>query len=154
MPESTTPTRTAPYTGEEYLESLRDDRAVYIDGERVKDVTDHPAFRNAARSVARLYDAMHDPALRDVMTAEDRHGIHTHRFFMPSYTCRGSARIPRGDRRMGAALLWLHGAHARLQGLVHGDARSGPGVVRAVRATADGGGIATTPRRRCSSTTC
>ena len=86
MPESTTPTRTAPYTGEEYLESLRDDRAVYIDGERVKDVTDHPGFRNAARSVARLYDAMHDPALRDVMTAEDRQGIHTHRFFMPSYT--------------------------------------------------------------------
>jgi aromatic ring hydroxylase len=86
MPERTTPRRTAPFTGEEYLESLRDDRAVYIDGERVKDVTEHPAFRNAARSVARLYDSLHDPARRDVMTAEDRHGIHTHRFFMPSYS--------------------------------------------------------------------
>jgi 4-hydroxyphenylacetate 3-monooxygenase len=47
-------------TGAEYLESLRDGREVWIDGERVRDVTEHPAFRNAARSVARLYDALHD----------------------------------------------------------------------------------------------
>ncbi|UGS34395.1 4-hydroxyphenylacetate 3-hydroxylase family protein [Capillimicrobium parvum] len=72
-------------TGEQYLESLRDGREVWIDGERVADVTSHPAFRNAARSVARLYDAMHDPGQRDVLLAEDRHGILTHRFFMPSY---------------------------------------------------------------------
>jgi 4-hydroxyphenylacetate 3-monooxygenase len=74
------------FDGEQYLESLRDDRHVYIDGERVADVTTHPAFRNSARSVARLYDAMHDPASRDVLMATDRHGIHTHRFFMPSYS--------------------------------------------------------------------
>jgi 4-hydroxyphenylacetate 3-monooxygenase len=43
-----------PFTGKQYLESLRDGREVYIYGERVKDVTTHPAFRNAARSVARL----------------------------------------------------------------------------------------------------
>ncbi|MFZ0973294.1 MAG: 4-hydroxyphenylacetate 3-hydroxylase family protein [Solirubrobacteraceae bacterium] len=73
-------------TGAEYLESLRDGREVWIDGERVRDVTEHPAFRNSARSVARLYDALHDPKTREVMTAEDRHGIHTHRFFMPSYS--------------------------------------------------------------------
>ncbi len=72
-------------TGEAYLASLRDGREVWIDGERVEDVTTHPAFRNAARSVARLYDALHDPALSDVMLAEDRHGIVTHPFFMPSY---------------------------------------------------------------------
>ena len=42
------------------LESLRDGREVYVYGERVKDVTTHPAFRNAARSIARLYDALHD----------------------------------------------------------------------------------------------
>ena len=49
-----------PFTGAEYLESLRDGREVYVYGERVKDVTTHPAFRNAARSIARLYDALHD----------------------------------------------------------------------------------------------
>jgi len=32
-------------TGEDHLASLRDERAVYIDGERVADVTTHPAFR-------------------------------------------------------------------------------------------------------------
>ncbi len=35
-----------PQTGKEYLESLNDGREVYIYGERVKDVTTHPAFRN------------------------------------------------------------------------------------------------------------
>ena len=49
-----------PFTGAEYLASLRDGREVYIYGERVDDVTTHPAFRNAARSIARLYDALHD----------------------------------------------------------------------------------------------
>jgi 4-hydroxyphenylacetate 3-monooxygenase len=37
------------------IESLRDGREVYIDGERVADATAHPAFRNSARSLARLY---------------------------------------------------------------------------------------------------
>ena len=32
-------------TGEEYRESLRDGRQVWINGERVKDVTRHPAFQ-------------------------------------------------------------------------------------------------------------
>ena len=49
-----------PMTGEEFLESLRDGREVYIYGERVKDVTTHPAFRNTARMIARLYNALHD----------------------------------------------------------------------------------------------
>ncbi|HVA14661.1 MAG TPA: 4-hydroxyphenylacetate 3-hydroxylase family protein [Stellaceae bacterium] len=74
--------------GREYLESLRDGREVYIYGERVKDVTTHPASRNAARSIARLYDALHDPATRDTLTMVDRHGIRTHRFFTASYSAQ------------------------------------------------------------------
>jgi 4-hydroxyphenylacetate 3-monooxygenase len=77
---------TALLTGDEYLEGLRDGRAVFIDGERVADVTEHTAFRNSARSIARLYDALHDPEQRDTLVATDRHGIDTHRFFMPSYS--------------------------------------------------------------------
>jgi 4-hydroxyphenylacetate 3-monooxygenase len=74
---------TRPLTGGEYLESLRDDRAVYIYGARVADVTSHPAFRNPARMVARLYDALHDPGRRDVLTAPTDTGSdgYTHRFF-------------------------------------------------------------------------
>ncbi len=72
-----------PYTGGEYLESLKDGREVYIYGERVKDVTAHPAFRNAARSVARLYDALHDEKTKAVLTGptDTGNGGYTHKFF-------------------------------------------------------------------------
>ena len=40
-------------TSAQYLQSRRDGRAIYLSGERVADVTTHPGFRNAARSVAR-----------------------------------------------------------------------------------------------------
>jgi 4-hydroxyphenylacetate 3-monooxygenase len=55
-------------TGSEYLRSLRDGRAIFVDGERVKDVTSHPAFREAARSVARLFDVAAAPENRELMT--------------------------------------------------------------------------------------
>ena len=55
-------------TGAEYLRSLKDGRRVFVDGERVKDVTEHPAFAQAARSVASLFDIAADPALRERMT--------------------------------------------------------------------------------------
>ena len=46
-PEQMVAGKGRPFTGAEYLESLRDGREVYIYGERVEDVTTHPAFRNA-----------------------------------------------------------------------------------------------------------
>ena len=63
-PEAIVAGKKRPFTGAEFLESLRDGREVYICGERVKDVTIHPAFRNAAASVAELYDALHDEKTR------------------------------------------------------------------------------------------
>lgn len=53
-------------SGTEYIEGLRDGRTVLIDGERVEDVTTHPAFRGAVRSVAKLYDVASDPVNREV----------------------------------------------------------------------------------------
>ena len=38
--------------GEEYLESLKDGRRVWLMGQRVEDVTTHPALAGCARSVA------------------------------------------------------------------------------------------------------
>jgi len=55
-------------TGAEYLRSLNDGRRVFVDGEAVKDVTAHPAFRQAARSIASLYDIAAAPELRERMT--------------------------------------------------------------------------------------
>ncbi|MGA2945442.1 MAG: 4-hydroxyphenylacetate 3-hydroxylase N-terminal domain-containing protein, partial [Xanthobacteraceae bacterium] len=54
--------------GSAYLSSLRDERAIYIDGRRVADVTQDPAFARAAASVARLYDYQADPAHTAEMT--------------------------------------------------------------------------------------
>jgi 4-hydroxyphenylacetate 3-monooxygenase len=75
--------KTRPFTGDEYIESLRDDREIYLYGDRVKDVTTHPAFRNPVRMTARLYDALHDPEKKDVLTAPTDTGSdgYTHRFF-------------------------------------------------------------------------
>lgn len=74
---------TRPLTGAEYIESLRDGREIYLYGERVKDVTTHPAFVNPVRMTARLYDSLHDPAQRDVLVTATDTGTdgYTHRFF-------------------------------------------------------------------------
>jgi len=72
-----------PFTGEEYLKSLQDGREIYIYGERVKDVTTHPAFRNAAASVGQLYDSLHDPVSQDRLCwGTDTGNVgYTHKFF-------------------------------------------------------------------------
>ena len=77
-----------PFTGQEYLDSLRDGREVYIYGERVKDVTVHPAFRNAARTIARLYDALHDANTKDALTCptDTGSGGYTHKFFRVAHS--------------------------------------------------------------------
>jgi 4-hydroxyphenylacetate 3-monooxygenase len=55
-------------SGAQYIDGLRDNRAVYLDGRRVEDVTTHPAFAGAVHSVAQLFDLAHDPANRELMT--------------------------------------------------------------------------------------
>ncbi len=59
-------------TGREYLDMLKNRSAeIYIGGERVTDVTTHPAFANVSRTVARLYDVAADPARQEELTFED-----------------------------------------------------------------------------------
>jgi 4-hydroxyphenylacetate 3-monooxygenase len=74
---------TLPYTGSEYLDSLDDGREVWIYGERVKNIAEHPAFRNCARMLARLYDALHEDHAsgRGVLSTATEWGGFTHRFF-------------------------------------------------------------------------
>ena len=61
-------------TGDEYRESIRDGREVWIDGERVADVTTHPAFKPIVDVRARIYDLAHDPTTqrRDVLRRRPR----------------------------------------------------------------------------------
>src|SRR5439155_15336033 len=55
-------------TGEEYRAGLRDGREIWIDGERVADVTAHPAFRPIVDVKARMYDLAHDKGAAPVMS--------------------------------------------------------------------------------------
>ncbi|MFQ5699684.1 MAG: 4-hydroxyphenylacetate 3-hydroxylase N-terminal domain-containing protein [Myxococcota bacterium] len=45
--------------GRDYLQGLRDAREIWLEGERVSDVTTHPALRGGARSLAAWYDFQH-----------------------------------------------------------------------------------------------
>lgn len=86
-------------TGAEYLEQLRDGRVVYIGGERVDDVTRHPAFRHAARTVAAIYDLKADPAHRDLLSFEED-GERYSLYFLKPRTRDDLARRMRAHRKI------------------------------------------------------
>ena len=134
-PEDVIADRTRPFTGAEYMQSLRDGREVYIDGERIADVTTHPALRNSVRSIARLYDALHDPKRRDVLTCptDTGSGGYTHRFFRVPRSREDLRGAQARDRRVVAHDLWLDGPHARLQGGVFQHSRRQRRILRPVR---------------------
>jgi 4-hydroxyphenylacetate 3-monooxygenase len=65
-------------TGQQYRDSLRDAREVYINGERVRDVARHPMFQPLVDIRARIYDMAHDKATAAVLSYEaggERHAI-------------------------------------------------------------------------------
>ncbi len=57
-------------TGDEYRDSVRGTRDVYVNGEKVKDVTTHSQFQPLVDIRARIYDMQHETEHRDVMTVE------------------------------------------------------------------------------------
>src|SRR5439155_8274083 len=52
----------------QFLEALKDDRQVFMDGERIRDIAGDPRTAGAAQTLAELYDMQHDPALAGQMT--------------------------------------------------------------------------------------
>ena len=90
-------------TGDEYRESLRDGRKVWIDGESVPDVPSHPMFRPLVDVRARIYDMQHDPATSETMTWHDE---------ASGETCAIGLKLPftRADwerkRRAVDAVMW------------------------------------------------
>jgi 4-hydroxyphenylacetate 3-monooxygenase len=59
-------------TGQQYLDSIRDSREVYINGERVKDLAGHPMFKPLIDIRARIYDMQHEAATRPVLSFEEQ----------------------------------------------------------------------------------
>ena len=99
-------------TGKEHLELLRDGRVVYIGSERVDDVTRHPAFRNAAATVAALYDMKADPANREAMSYEEDGGRHSIYFLRPR-TREDLQRRMLGHRRIADLTFGMFGRCCR-----------------------------------------
>ena len=58
-------------TGEQYRDSIRDDRQVWMNGERIKDVTSHPAFKPIVDVRARVYDMAHEARYAEIMAYTD-----------------------------------------------------------------------------------
>ena len=49
-------------TGAEFLKGLKGGREVWVEGEKVADVTSHPAFAGAAHALAEVFDLQHEAA--------------------------------------------------------------------------------------------
>ena len=60
--------------GDDYRAGLQDGRCVLIDGEVVRDVVNHRAFKRAIASFAHLYDYQADPQNLDLMTFAPKTG--------------------------------------------------------------------------------
>ena len=55
-------------TGEQFLAGLQDNREVWLEGERVPDMTSHPKMARMARTLPGIYALQHSPALHEKMT--------------------------------------------------------------------------------------
>ncbi|HWA63070.1 MAG TPA: 4-hydroxyphenylacetate 3-hydroxylase N-terminal domain-containing protein [Caulobacteraceae bacterium] len=64
----------------EYVESLRDGRVTYWDGEKIDDITTHPRFATPIAVAAADYD-YDNPARRDLISYADETGGRSHRVF-------------------------------------------------------------------------
>ncbi|MCB9430491.1 MAG: 4-hydroxyphenylacetate 3-hydroxylase family protein [Ardenticatenaceae bacterium] len=58
-------------TGAEYIESIRDGREVWLNGEQVKDVPTHPHFKPLVDIRARMYDMQHEAATKELLSYTD-----------------------------------------------------------------------------------
>lgn len=56
-------------TGQQYKDSLNDGRVVYVDGERVTDIANHPALKPIIDVKARMYDINHEEKYKDIVTS-------------------------------------------------------------------------------------
>ena len=93
-------------TGNEHLKSLRDGRVVYIGNERVDDVTTHPAFKNAARTVAAIYDMK--VANPEAMSFEEN-GERSSIYYLKAKTREDLARRMRGHRMIADVTYGMFG---------------------------------------------
>jgi 4-hydroxybutyryl-CoA dehydratase / vinylacetyl-CoA-Delta-isomerase len=94
-------------TAAEYVESLRDGRVTYWDGERIDDITTHPRFRVPIEVASRDYDYA-DPRHGELRAFTTEEGGRAHRIF----------QVPRDEADLGKRVELMH--HTSIVGLVSG----------------------------------
>jgi aromatic ring hydroxylase len=91
-------------TGKQYVEGLRDDRRIYINGEIVRDVTKYPPLQGVIRQLAALYDRQHEQGFKEVLTyrssdpSEPASGEPVSTSFLIPTSLEGVERRVRGER--------------------------------------------------------
>jgi 4-hydroxybutyryl-CoA dehydratase/vinylacetyl-CoA-Delta-isomerase len=59
-------------TTEQYVESLKDERVIYLNGEKIPDITEHPAFKGPINARAMSYVLYNNPRFKDLLTLEEK----------------------------------------------------------------------------------
>ena len=104
-------------TGQQYLDSIRDGRIIYIGDERVDDATEHPAFRDIARTYSELYDLKAAPENRDLLSYEE----HGERYSMYYLRPRSKEDLERRTRCHTFINRWSYGLLGRSPDAVAGN---------------------------------
>ena len=112
-------------TGKDYIESIRDGREVWIDGERVRDVPNHAAFKPMVDVRARIYDMAHEDKYRDTMTVAAPDGER----------CSVSWQPPRSKEDLRAKRAWVDAVMEDIEGVAF---RLGDETIGAVWSLLDG----------------
>ncbi len=86
-------------TPEQYMESLRDGRVIYWEGERIDDITTHPLFQVPLALMRSDYD-YHDPELGALRRYTTEDGSEAHRVF----------QIPRSEADLNTRVELMRGA--------------------------------------------
>ncbi len=73
-------------TPQQYIESLKDGRVMYLNGEKVPDVTEHPILKICRDWVAMDYVLNQDPRYQDLLTELDEDGERVSFALMPQRT--------------------------------------------------------------------
>lgn len=103
-------------TGKQYRSALADGREVWLDRERVEDVSDHPAFRTAIGLRARLYDLAARARLAEGLPGETSPRRRNNLLNPPATQQDWQAMIDAAERRL---------AHCGTMVLALGDPMSG-----------------------------
>ena len=73
-------------TPQQYIDSIRDDRAVWYRGEKVADVTTHPVIKKAVHHAALDYEMAEDPATRELSVVHEDGDIYSRYYKIPRST--------------------------------------------------------------------